>query len=354
MRLVHFRCHEMTNNQPSNTNFHFSHTLVTITSCCPTQNLHSVLLQHVNAWTAFFRLHNPSISPLMSVSLQIGPLFGHVVPHLVPDQGSIQLSKPPHFPSAGLILKSLRSNSETLNILLLGSDSDRLHRFVPPQPVRFLQKFCEVNFQIVRLRVAVLHHLPEFRAELSVLSDTFRNNTHLQMTLMMGCQRNDAEKGTYHVKVFVRMSSPSPCNAEQSAPRPHHSPAEGRMHKMNSLFKTRRRTEYHRLSRQDMLCELIPSLLLTHNELVVEDGQVLHITALKPFLSLRPAKPTGSFLLNSARRPQRREDSHPLLGQVQDTAVHPWDVHHCAPTQNTWPAIFDVTLRKNPSDRVAE
>ena len=70
---------------------------------------------------------------------------------------------------------------------------------------------------------------------------------------------------------------------------------------MNPLF------ECHQLSRQDMLCELIPSLLLKHSEQVVEDGQVLHITALKPFLSLRPAKPTESFLLSPARRPKRKK-----------------------------------------------
>ena len=69
-----------------------------------------------------------------------------------------------------------------------------------------------------------------------------------------------------------------------------------RMHKMNSLFKILRRTECHRLSRQDMLCELIPSLLLLHSEQVVEDGQVRHITALKPFLSFfdQPSPPEVS------------------------------------------------------------
>ena len=79
-----------------------------------------------------------------------------------------------------------------------------------------------------------------------------------------------------------------------------------------------------------MLCELIPSLLLFHSEQSVEDCDVLHIIALKPFLSLRPAKPTESFLLSPARRPKRKKTA---IRQMQDTAVHPWDVHHCAPTQ---------------------
>ena len=120
------------------------------------------------------------------------------------------------------------------------------------------------------------------------------------------------------MKMFVRMSSPSSCNAEQSAPCHQHSPAEGRMHKMNPLF------ESHRLSRQDKLCELIPSLLLFHSEQVVEDGQVLHITALKPFLSLRPAKPTESFLLSTARRPQRKKTAILRLAKCKIPQSTPW------------------------------